>query len=43
MCIRDSSEAIWNNLDAENKVSLWTRSIDLSTGETATKIYNKNK
>ena len=37
------SEAIWNNLDAENKVSLWTRSIDLSTGETATKIYNKNK
>lgn len=37
------SEEIWNGLNEDNKVSLWTRCIDLTTGETATKIYNKNK
>ena len=36
------SETIWNSLNADNKVSLWTRCIDLATGEVATKIYNKN-
>ena len=37
------SEEIWNSLNADNKVSLWTRCINLATGETQTKIYNKNK
>ena len=37
------SDEIWASLDADNKVSLWTRSIDLATGETETKIYNKNR
>ena len=36
------SESIWNALNPDNKVSLWTRSIHLSTGKTETKIYNKN-
>lgn len=37
------SEEIWNGLNEDNKVSLWTRCIDLTTGKTTTKIYNKNK
>lgn len=36
------SNAIWNSLNEDNKVSLWTRCIDLTTGETISKIYNKN-
>lgn len=37
------SDEIWSSLNADNKVSLWTRCIDLSSGETVSKIYNKNK
>ena len=33
---------IWDNLDADNKVSLFVRLIDLETGETETRIVNKN-
>ena len=36
-------EKLWNALNADNKVSLFVRSIDLATGKTETKIYNKNK
>lgn len=36
-------EKLWCALNADNKVSLFVRSIDLSTGKTETKIYNKNK
>ncbi len=36
-------EKLWNALNEENKVSLFVRSIDLATGKTDTKIYNKNK
>ncbi len=34
--------AVWNSLDSENKVSLFTRYIDRETGETQTRIVNKN-
>ena len=36
-------EMLWNALNEDNKVSLFVRSIDLATGKTETKIYNKNK
>ena len=34
---------IWNNLNEDNKVSLFVRYINLETGETETRIVNKNK
>ena len=34
---------IWNNLNEENKVSLFVRYIDIATGEYETRIINKNK
>lgn len=34
---------VWNALNADNKVSLFTRYIDLATGETETRIVNKNQ
>lgn len=34
---------LWNALNEDNKVSLFVRYIDLETGETRSKIYNKNK
>ena len=36
------TQTVWNTLNPDNKVSLFTRFIDLSTGETATRILNKN-
>ena len=36
------SESVWRSLDADNKVSLWTRRIELSSGETETRIFNKH-
>lgn len=36
-------EKLWNALNGENKVSLFVRSIDLTSKEARTKIYNKNK
>ncbi len=36
------TETIWNSLNNENKVSLFVRYIDIATGETFTKIVNKN-
>ena len=33
---------IWNNLNEDNKVSLFVRYIDLTSGETETRIVNKN-
>ena len=36
------SDEIWASLNPDNKVSLWTRSIDLATGKTESRIYNKN-
>ncbi len=36
------TEMIWTNLNADNKVSLFVRYIDIATGETDTRIVNKN-
>lgn len=38
--IEDFSNAIWANLNTDNKVSLFIRTIDLATGETEDTIYN---
>lgn len=37
------TQMIWNNLNADNKVSLFVRYIDIETGACRTKIMNKNK
>ena len=34
--------AIWENLDETNKISLYTRYVDLTTGEYETRLINKN-
>ena len=36
------TELIWTNLNADNKVSLFVRYIDIDSGETETRIVNKN-
>ena len=35
-------DMIWNSLNEDNKVSLFVRYINIETGETTSKIYNKN-
>lgn len=40
--IDDFTAMVWDNLNEDNKVSLFTRFIDLSTGEEETRIVNKN-
>ena len=37
------TELIWTNLNCDNKVSLFVRYIDIATGETDTRIVNKNQ
>jgi IMP cyclohydrolase len=37
------TEELWENLDEENKVSLFVRYIDIETGEYQTTIINKNR
>ena len=37
------TEMIWNNLNEDNKVSLFVRFIDIETGKYETRIINKNK
>lgn len=37
------TEIIWNNLNSDNKVSLFVRYIDIETGKYETRIVNKNK
>ena len=37
------SATLWENLNPDNKVSLFVRYIDIATRETQTKIINKNK
>lgn len=36
-------DRIWTSLHEENKVSLFVRSIELSSGKTDTRLYNKNQ
>ena len=37
------ADTLWNSLNADNKVSLFVRYIDIATGEYETKIINKNQ
>lgn len=37
------TEMLWNSLNADNKVSLFVRYIDIATGEYRTKLVNKNQ
>ena len=37
------SADVWNGLNEDNKVSLWTCRVDLATGESEVKIFNKNQ
>ncbi len=37
------SKKLWESLNLDNKVSLFVRFIDIATGETKTKIFNKNQ
>ncbi len=37
------TDIIWNNLNSDNKVSLFVRYIDLKTGKYESRIVNKNK
>jgi Archaeal IMP cyclohydrolase len=40
--IDEFTDTVWNALNEDNKVSLFTRFIDLATGEVQTRIVNKN-
>ena len=37
------AEKVWNALDADNKVSLFVRYINIATNKATTRIINKNK
>ena len=41
--MNEFAELVWNNLNDDNKVSLFVRYIDLADGSYETKIINKNK
>ncbi|MCR4840214.1 MAG: IMP cyclohydrolase [Lachnospiraceae bacterium] len=41
--IDEFTDLVWNSLDEDNKVSLFVRFIDIATGETETRIVNKNQ
>lgn len=41
--IDEFTQLIWNNLNEDNKVSLFVRYIDIATGKYDTRIINKNK
>ena len=41
--IDDFTDMVWNNLNEDNKVSLFVRFIDIKTGKYETRIINKNK
>ncbi len=39
--LKEFADEIWNALDAENKISLYCRAINLKTGEVENVLYNK--
>ena len=41
--IDEFANDIWNNLNEDNRISLYVRYTDLATGETESRIINKNK
>ena len=40
--MNEFAEMIWNNLNNDNKISLYVRYIDLENGSVENKMYNKN-
>ena len=40
--IDEFTKTVWDNLNADNKVSLFVRFIDISSGKYETRIVNKN-
>lgn len=42
-CIDEFTKTIWDNLNSDNKISLFVRYIDLETGKEDDRIINKNK
>ena len=42
-CIECFTKSIWDNLDENNKISLYTRFIDLKTGEIEERLINKHQ
>ena len=40
--LKDFGDGLWESLNADNKVSLFARYIDLKSGETESLIYNKH-
>ena len=40
--LKDFGDGLWESLNADNKVSLFVRYIDLKSGETESLIYNKH-
>ena len=43
MSIDEFTDFVWKNLNSDNKVSLFTRYIDIETGKYESRIVNKNK
>ena len=41
--IDDFTAKVWENLNEENKVSLFVRYIEIATGKYETRIVNKNR
>ena len=41
--IDEFTNEIWNNLDEDNKISLYVRYTDLETGKQDVRLINKNK
>ena len=42
-CVNCLTEQIWENLDENNKISLYVRTTDLETGEIAERLINKHE
>jgi len=40
---QETADMLWGALNEDNKVSLWVRTVDLTTGETESLILNKNQ
>ena len=43
LSIDDFANLVWENLNEDNKVSLFVRYIDIETGKYESRIINKNK
>ena len=42
-CIDEFTNTVWNNLNENNKISLYVGYVDLESGKTETRLINKNK